>query len=251
MGSVRVARRQLAACASAMSPRCRARRVVTTASPISRGRGRRLVLTSRWTRPAAKALEERRVRPQFNSTRYGTPAYGQLAAARRRDHARRRRRVRDGRVSRSVSAAAGGEPARAARRVHTGRHRAGSCSRTRSHMKGDFKGDLTRDTFDPEALQPRADAAGARAARCRLERADRILLHCAGEHATGSYPGRIGARPAGADAALQLAATPNGLLPDRCRPLLRRRRAVSRTINGDCQRLPDSAAANTLRLTAL
>ena len=35
-----------------------------------------------------------------------------------------------------------------------------------------MKGDFTRDTFDPaQALQPRADAAGPRPARCRLERA--------------------------------------------------------------------------------
>ena len=74
-------------------------------------------------RAARQTAEAQRVRPLFNSVRYGTNTYCQLAPTSAPEiTGGSGRRIRDGRLSRSVSAAARGEPARPACRILAGGH---------------------------------------------------------------------------------------------------------------------------------
>ena len=62
-------------------------------------------------RDAELASEQLRVKPEFNSTRYGTPTYCQLADACAEEiKTWCRRRIGDGRFPRSLSAPAGRQP---------------------------------------------------------------------------------------------------------------------------------------------
>ena len=174
-GSCAPAAARSAASGSATCRRARARRGAITASRTSSRRRSPPSSPRDEITPAERdeliESERLRVEPEFNSTRYGRAAYCQLADdVRRRNHRGRRRRVRDGRLPRSLSAAARRQPADAPGRIHARRHQCRDHFRYLEESHHESR-PQSYNLQPAQALQPRRRPAGARSARCRLERA--------------------------------------------------------------------------------
>ncbi len=103
------------------------------------------------------------------------------ARCRARDHARRRRRVRDGRVPRSVPTAARRESAAAARRIHTGKHgrRHFRCRRRSAswYQRRNSSATFTHPLLDAANRFSRAAAAGRVTLDADTNEQTEILLH--------------------------------------------------------------------------
>ena len=95
-------------------------------------------------RDALLESERLRVEPDFTAARYGNPAYCQLAWECAGNRARGARRIRNGRLPRSLPAAADGKPPYTAQRIHARRHQR---RRHLGKLGGVMKDDVTRNTF--------------------------------------------------------------------------------------------------------